>query len=73
MIIVRMPVGKEVEGWSMGDGERDPILLQPDGNVCGAASFLLRGMRASATTAAERAALERGGYLSARLPRARSR
>ena len=77
MIIVRMPVGIEVEGWSMRHRdveERAPILLQPDGTVCGAASFLLQGMRAAATTAGERTALERGGYLSApRRPRARSR
>jgi hypothetical protein len=75
MIIVRTAAGQEVEGWRMRQSDIDgphPLLLQPDGVSCRAGDFLLRGMRAAATTAAERTALERGGYLS-RPPRRRTR
>lgn len=68
MIIVRTPAGEEVAGWRLkftSSGSRDdrPVLLHPDGTACGAAHFGLHGLRATATTAAERSALERGGYL----------
>jgi hypothetical protein len=67
MIIVRTAAGQEVAGWRVSGGPAigggQPTLLQPDGVACSAASFLLQGVRAAATTAAERTALERGGYL----------
>jgi hypothetical protein len=64
MIIVRTDTGQEVEGWQLaatGDGR--PVLVHPDGTNYPAASFTLQPLRALATTAAERAALEQGGYL----------
>jgi hypothetical protein len=66
VIIVRTATGQEVQGWRMTHpairaGQR--VLLDPDGIACTPIEFGLRGMRATATTAAERTALERGGYL----------
>jgi hypothetical protein len=71
MIIVRTAARREVKGWRVTTNHpavknAPPVLLQPDGTMCGATSFLHQGMRAAATTAAERTALERGGYLQRR-------